>query len=246
MIKILKGKIQPKSKIILREALIFILVNLFIFFIFNSNITIASNFVENNKNNFKNFFSILDYFKVYFLNFKKETKENIEEKVLDFILKFENQKKEIEKSLKNKNNFEIVEISWINNKGQIFIKDNLKAGVLMTPDFVLVGKVFNFDNSSKITSILETNFEFNIAKEDGEFIGLAKTVGLGLLETTVELDKNIKEDDLIFTSGKDGIFKPGIIVGKVVKVKEGPVNKKVLIKTFFEPSKTHYLVLFYD
>jgi hypothetical protein len=141
MIKILKGKIQPKSKIILREALIFILVNLFIFFIFNSNITIASNFVENNKNNFKNFFSILDYLKVYFLSFKKETKENIEEKVLDFILKFENQKKEIEKSLKNKNNFEIVEISWINNKGQIFIKDSLKAGVLMTPDFVLVGKV---------------------------------------------------------------------------------------------------------
>lgn len=248
MIKILKGKIKPKSRILLKEAIIFFLVNIFIFFLFNSNIGFTASLVENNKNSFKSLFSVLDYLKFYFSNFFKiENKNEVEKKALDFILKLEEQKKEIEKSLNFKDKFRIVEISWINNKGEIFLRENLKNGFLLTSDFILVGKVFKFsENVERIRSVLEPNFEFNVAKENGEFLGLAKTLGLGLLEINLSLDKEIKEGDYIFTGGKDGIFKAGFLVGKVVKIKEGLVNKKVLLKSLFEPTKEHYLVLVYD
>ncbi len=191
---------------------------------------------------FTDIFSFLDFLKYSILNL--EFKDSEKEKIFSFLEQLQREKEKISDSFKEKfKNFKILEISWVNNKGEIYVKNDIFPGYVFSSDFTLVGKVFDFNTSSrKIKSLLEPNFEFNIAKE-GEFLGLAKTLGFGLLEINLSKEKTLPEGEIIFTGGKDNVFEPGFVIGKVVKKIESAVEEKLIIKIFFEPTKTHYLVL---
>lgn len=217
-------------------------LGILVFFLLLFSLKVDALAVNSRTKVFTDIFSFLDFLKYSILNL--EFKDSEKEKIFNFLEQLQKEKEKISDSFKEKfKNFKILEIGWVNNKGEIYVKNDIFPGYVFSSDFTLVGKVFDFNTSSrKIKSLLEPNFEFNIAKE-GEFLGLARTLGFGLLEINLSKEKTLSEGEIIFTGGKDNVFEPGFVIGKVVKKIESAVEEKLIIKIFFEPTKTHYLVL---
>jgi len=217
-------------------------LGILVFFLLLFSLKVDALAVNSRTKVFTDIFSFLDFLKYSILNL--EFKDSEKEKIFNFLEQLQKEKEKISDSFKEKfKNFKILEIGWVNNKGEIYVKNDIFPGYVFSSDFTLVGKVFDFNTSSrKIKSLLEPNFEFNIAKE-GEFLGLARTLGFGLLEINLSKEKTLAEGEIIFTGGKDNVFEPGFVIGKVVKKIESAVEEKLIIKIFFEPTKTHYLVL---
>jgi cell shape-determining protein MreC len=99
--------------------------------------------------------------------------------------------------------------------------------------WVLIGKVNKPPQGKylKIVSLLSPNLRFGVSDIDGNFIGIAQSTGLGYLIIN-NLDKkiNIKEGDLILTSGNDDFFPRGFLVGEVSEVEELGFVKNIKIE----------------
>lgn len=96
----------------------------------------------------------------------------------------------------------------------------------------LIGKVDEvYLNTSKVVSVMDDKFNLTFMHEDSNKFGVVNSRYSGMLEGYM-LDKNteIKKDDKVFTSGIGGVYKRGILIGKVVEVAESPDELSKIIK----------------
>ena len=195
-------------------------------------ISIPENKIKNINNQFKTHFKIYDNYR----NIELELKLLKQEKLTNNFLKEENEK--LKKLLnENINSNEIVAKvlidkespflkSIILNKGS---RDKVKIGMAIVDEIYLAGKIIevNYTNSralllndlnSKIPVILEPLGIQAIVSGTGKDYG-------NIQFSKDEYEKSFKINEVIvYTSGLGGLFKPGLLVGKILKDKINRVN----------------------
>ena len=122
--------------------------------------------------------------------------------------------------------------SVILNKGS---KDKIKIGMAVMDSAYLVGQIIevNFTNSralllsdlnSKIPVILQPEWIQAVASGTGKNYGLIEYTKEDLNKESSEMEK------IVYTSGRGGLFKPGIPVGKISKYS----NNKIIFFSDFD------------
>ena len=110
--------------------------------------------------------------------------------------------------------------SFIINRGA---KDGVSANdpVIMAGN-ILLGKVSGvYDDFSSVSLIADKNNKVGAQSERAETSGvLSGSVGSSLLMDLIEKNADIGAGDLILTSGLDGIYPRGLIVGQAAKIAE--------------------------
>ena len=110
--------------------------------------------------------------------------------------------------------------SFIINRGA---KDGVSEGdsVIMAGN-ILLGKVADvYDDFSSVSLIADKNNKVGAQSERAETSGvLSGSAGSFLLMDLIEKNADIGAGDLILTSGLDGIYPRGLIVGRVAKIAE--------------------------
>lgn len=137
-------------------------------------------------------------------------------------------------ALDDKSNFG----KFIVNKGknQGVKKDDIVVGAYLyengSSQGALIGKVEEvFSSSSKVVSIMDDKFNLTFMHDKTNKFGVINSRYSGLLEGYM-LDKSteIKKDDLVLTSGIGGVYKSGILIGKVVEVTQSPDELSKMVK----------------
>lgn len=121
------------------------------------------------------------------------------------------------------------------------IKDDLDLDLpVITENKVLVGKINKvYKNFSKVELVSAKNFSFDVKNKEGTIYGRAK--GNGNFQVTIErlpANVNIKEGEIIVTSGQGEIFPEGLLVGKIIKIKKSDIEpfQQGEIELFFKLS----------
>ena len=101
-------------------------------------------------------------------------------------------------------------------------RDGLAVGMPVTTDLGLVGRISAVSaNASQVQLITDENSavssRLQATRADGSIIGQASGV---LRLTFVDLDEEIRQGDLVITSGLGGNFPPDIVVGQVTSVRQ--------------------------
>ncbi|RKX65531.1 MAG: rod shape-determining protein MreC, partial [Thermodesulfobacteriota bacterium] len=87
---------------------------------------------------------------------------------------------------------------------------------------------------AKVLTIIDVNSRIGVKSQrtrvNGVFIGTG--INTGEVKYIMK-DKDVKVDDLFITSGLDGIFPKGLLVGKVISISEPKTGlfKKIVVKT---------------
>ncbi|MEA3409848.1 MAG: rod shape-determining protein MreC, partial [Candidatus Eisenbacteria bacterium] len=108
---------------------------------------------------------------------------------------------------------------------------NLEAGMPIVVPGGLVGKISSvFGDHSLIEPLTSASSGVSVMTERGRVRGVVKPrFGAGSRRGGWEIDyvqarSDVKEDDLIVTSGLGGVYPPGITVGRVIGIVEGPLT----------------------
>lgn len=96
----------------------------------------------------------------------------------------------------------------------------------------LVGKVVQANRDfSEVLLLDDPDFRVAVRFLTSRVEGIATGTGREVIVRYVPLEAEITKDDWVITSGLDGIFPEGILVGYVTGVKNRELFKEVLIKT---------------
>ncbi|GIW65884.1 MAG: hypothetical protein KatS3mg094_403 [Candidatus Parcubacteria bacterium] len=111
------------------------------------------------------------------------------------------------------------------------VNELTQKSFVIDENWLLVGRVDEINNNyAKILSLNYSNLRFNVSNINGEYLGLAKSTGLGyLIVDKVDSKIEINNKDLIMTYGEDDIFPPSFLVGEVVDVEIKGYFKRVKI-----------------
>ena len=118
-------------------------------------------------------------------------------------------------------------IGWdLSNSGKSFLinkgsKDGVKKkAAIITSGNILVGQVIEvFDSFSIVQSILDPNSRINVLIQESGITGLIRgNQGLNLILDLLPQGEEIRESEIVITSGLSGIFPPGLLIGKIQKV----------------------------
>ena len=159
-------------------------------------------------------------------------------------------------NLKNKESFdkEFVMASVMGNPndltgGTIIIDKGLRHGIKIGANVIegnyLVGIVKEVYTERSLVSLITspsvsaTVRDIDVAqKTEGLVTG---KYGTSIQMTRILPNEEINVGDSIITSGKDGFFEPGLLVGKVVQVVEVPAEplKSAYLETIVDTSKLH-------
>ena len=217
----------------------------------------------------KSIYSITDGIKGaldFFLNFsevKEEnlslTKENIElkNKLLEYeTLKEENDRlKEVLDYKESKSDYNYIGCEIIGYSGESFLKgyiinrgenDGLQKDMVVISNKGLVGKITSTgSNWAIVESILSENIAVSVmVNSNRENIGILKGYVNGtnkaITETeNIPMNSNIKEGDVIITSGLGEVYPKEIRIGEVVKIEtdEIKVTKTAIVKPYVDFDK---------
>lgn len=108
--------------------------------------------------------------------------------------------------------------SFLINKGA---KDGVKKkAAIITSGNILVGQTIEvFDSFSRIQSILDPNSRINALIQESGITGLIRgNQGLNLILDLLPQREEIKEGEIVITSGLAGLFPSGLLIGKIQKV----------------------------
>ncbi len=133
----------------------------------------------------------------------------------------------------------------INKGSSDFVKKDMPV---IMPGGILLGKIFEvYENYSKVMLILDRNNKVNVKsffEKDMDRVPytgvLSGHFGKSLFMDLIEKQSLILKNDLIVTSGFDGVYPEGLIVGRVdiVKDDDNSVFKQVYLKPEFLPVKS--------
>lgn len=217
----------------------------------------------------KSIYSITDGIKGaldFFLNFsevKEEnlslTKENIElkNKLLEYeTLKEENDRlKEVLNYKESKSDYNYIGCEIIGYSGESFLKgyiinrgenDGLQKDMVVISNKGLVGKITSTgSNWAIVESILSENIAVSVmVNSNRENIGILKGYVNGSNKSITEIENipmnsNIKEGDVIITSGLGEVYPKEIRIGEVVKIEtdEIKVTKTAIVKPYVDFDK---------
>lgn len=136
------------------------------------------------------------------------------------------------------------------NKGS---KDGMKLGSEVIYQNYLVGSVIDvFDYRSTVVFITSPKLSVAVLDQSGEnrAKGLVTgNYGTSLIMDRILPDEEIKTGDVIVTSGQDGIFDSGFIVGSVEEVSDPNSSeplKKAKLKTFINLNKLENVFVVMD
>ena len=150
-------------------------------------------------------------------------------------LQAENQqlRKLLEQPFRHELNAKLVEVMYAErdvfmrrvlvNKGE---KDDIKVGQVVMDDVGIVGQITRiYPWLSEVTLITEKNHAVPVQVLRNGLraiaFGAGNTSELSLRYTSVSAD--VQNDDILVTSGIDGLYPPGIPVAKVISVERDPV-----------------------
>ena len=206
----------------------------------------------------------------FFLNFSKVksenkdlTKENVElkNKLLEYDkLKEENERlREVLNFKNSKDNYDYIGTEIIGYSGESFSdgyiidkgeNDGLKKGMVVISDKGLVGQVTSTgSNWAIIESLLNENIAVSVMvnstrETTGILKGYVTRNNNGLTKVTnLPLDSEIKEGDIILTSGLGQIYPKEIRIGEVISVEadEIKVMKTAIVKPYVDFNKLEEL-----
>lgn len=163
-----------------------------------------------------------------FFSISKLIKENRELKEENLKLLIENSKLKNDKAFlldnQTPNNTLAFIILYLNtHQGQYFIinkgcKIAQSNKTIAVYDKFLVGKVIKCnDNFSKVELLTNHNFKTSVRSIKSNINGLFESVRNEYRITLKPLEKQIENDELIITSGQDGLVPAGLIVGQYKK-----------------------------
>lgn len=104
--------------------------------------------------------------------------------------------------------------SFIIDKGS---RDGIAVGmpIILTGE-VVVGKVSEVNySSSKVKTIIDTQSKIAAITTLGRISGLAQGLGSGIALNLIAKDKTPEVGDLVISSGVDGLWPRGLIIGKI-------------------------------
>lgn len=131
------------------------------------------------------------------------------------------------KNLQIQNNFEwqigrIIGMDMQNWSGYVIVDVGEDSGIkvdfpVITENKLLIGKVVEVDkNSAKISTIFNPSLKIAVKTEDSESFGvLSGDYAKNLIIDLVSKSKELIQDEVILTSGKDGVFPEGLLVGRL-------------------------------
>ena len=119
------------------------------------------------------------------------------------------------------------------DKGQ---KDGIKEGLAaVTAGNFLVGKVVEANsNFSKILLVFDQSSVINVISQETRTSGIVKgSHGLTLFLEMVPMDKEIKKDEFVLTSGLNDFLPAGLILGKILEIisKENEIFQRAMIES---------------
>ena len=195
-------------------------------------VSLPENKIQNINSQIKDHIKIYDNYK----DIESELKKLKQKQLLNNFLKMENEKlrKLINESIKSDELLAKVLIdkdspflkSIILNKGT---KDKLKIGMAVVDEIYLVGKVIevNFTNS-RVLLLSDLNSKIPVLLEPIGMQAVSSGTGkdYGEIEyTKEEYESKINTEEIIvYTSGRGGLFKPGLPVGKIDKDNVKKIN----------------------
>lgn len=114
-------------------------------------------------------------------------------------------------------------------------KDGVEEGLaIVTADNLLVGKVAEVNSSfSKVLLIFDENSAINALSQETRTNGIVKgSHGLTLLMEMIPIDKEVKKDEIVLTSGLNDSLPAGLVLGRVVEIisKENAIFKTATVE----------------
>jgi rod shape-determining protein MreC len=125
------------------------------------------------------------------------------------------------------------------NKGSL---DGLKEGfAVVDENNFLIGRIFEADShSSKVILISDSNSLINALTQESRVAGVVKgSHGLGLVMEMIPIDQQIKEGEIVFTSGLNDFLPKNLIIGQVKEVikNESEIFQKALVQASVDLSR---------
>lgn len=117
--------------------------------------------------------------------------------------------------------------------------DDLDLGLpVITKDKFLIGKIAEVDkNFSKIMTIFHPDSKIAVRTVDSHVFGVLNGDYIGNLKMgMIDKEKIISEGELVITSGRDGAFPEGLIIGKVQSFRSKPEDlfQIAIVKGFLD------------
>lgn len=105
--------------------------------------------------------------------------------------------------------------------------DDIEPGIaVITKDKFLIGKISEVNkNFSKIITIFHQDSKIAVMTQDSHVFGALIGDYIGNLKMDmIDKEKIISEGELVITSGRDGVFPEGLIIGEVQNIESKPEN----------------------
>lgn len=105
--------------------------------------------------------------------------------------------------------------------------DDIESGIaVITKDRFLIGKIAEVNkNFSKVITIFHQDSKIAVRTADSHVFGVLIGDYIGNLKMDmVDKEKIISEGELVITSGRDGVFPEGLIIGEARNIESRPEN----------------------
>ncbi len=139
---------------------------------------------------------------------------------------------------------------FIINKGLVDgIEEDQPVIAVINSKWILVGRIIEvLKNTSRVVLVTSSDFKCSV-EINNDYGGVLKGNNDWVISLEyIAPDADISEGDSVYTSGKGGIFPPGIFVGNIVEVKniEFSIGKTAVVKGFFYPQDIKYVYVLMD
>lgn len=131
------------------------------------------------------------------------------------------------------------------------LKDGIRKNMVVVNNQGLVGSIVDCGvNWAKVETLLDADFSASAmvvrTRDIGVVRGNLSLMGKGLCELKyISKDSKVKVNDVVITSGMGEIFPKGIVIGKIVQVKNDKfeLTKNILIKPAVDIENIEYVMV---
>ncbi|ABP67452.1 rod shape-determining protein MreC [Caldicellulosiruptor saccharolyticus DSM 8903] len=131
------------------------------------------------------------------------------------------------------------------------LKDGIRKNMVVVNNRGLVGSIVDCGlNWAKVETLLDADFSASAmvvrTRDIGVVRGNLNLMGKGLCELKyVSKDSKVKVNDVVITSGMGEIFPKGIVIGKIVQIKNDKfeLTKNILIKPAVDIENIEYVMV---
>lgn len=192
-------------------------------------------FLSAARNFFSFWFDIIKNLRSIKIENQTLTKENLELKAQLFNVRNIEKENDLLKNQLNlgyKNNWKFIAANIIGRDYQnfrsFFVNNGRKSGidrgmaVVGEGENVIGQVILATENTALIRTIFDPETKISAVAKNNKITGLVKGLGLDIVLDLMLKSKEIETQDLVTTSGQDGVWPRGLIIGKVLQVERHP------------------------